>query len=163
MIEHARYYTIPAALSLLPAPMRGDEATALLLAIGLQESRFLLRRQLGGPARGFWQFETNGVRAVLNHERTVAPITLALEQLRYDARSDAAFVLFALEDNDVLAAVFARCLLWTLPDPLPGPLDTVAAWDQYIAAWRPGQPRRASWDTFYAQAWALTRQRKEDV
>ena len=31
----------------------------MLLAIGLQESRFVHRRQIGGPACGFWQFCPN--------------------------------------------------------------------------------------------------------
>lgn len=161
MIEHARYYTIPAALSLLPPHMRGDRATAMLLAIGLQESRFLLRRQTGGPARGFWQFETAGIAGVLHHEQTANVIGAVLDHLRYNSHDEAPYVLFAVEDNDVLAAAFARCLLYTLPSQLPGEADAADGWDQYIAGWRPGRPRRESWDAFYAQAWALTRERKE--
>ncbi len=45
------------AMALLPARMDTSEARCMLLAIGLQESRFVHRRQIGGPARGFWQFE----------------------------------------------------------------------------------------------------------
>ena len=48
---------IEPALLLLPERMRTDQAKVMLLAIGLQESRFVHRRQIGGPARGFWQFE----------------------------------------------------------------------------------------------------------
>ncbi len=45
------------------------EGRLMLLAIGLQESRFEHRRQLGnGPARGFWQFEAGGgVKGVMTH------------------------------------------------------------------------------------------------
>ena len=40
----------------------------MLLAIGLQESRLTHRRQIGGPARGLWQFERGGgVAGVLRH------------------------------------------------------------------------------------------------
>lgn len=45
---------IEPALSLLPARMDSSRARAMLLAIGLQESRFEYRRQMNnGPARGF--------------------------------------------------------------------------------------------------------------
>ena len=51
------------AMALLPARMDTPEADCMLLAIGLQESRFVHRRQIGGPARGFWQFE-KGTRVI---------------------------------------------------------------------------------------------------
>ena len=44
------------ALALLPSAMDTPQAHCMLLAIGLQESRFVHRRQIGGPACGFWQF-----------------------------------------------------------------------------------------------------------
>ncbi|MCV6902125.1 MAG: hypothetical protein NTT76_05400, partial [Achromobacter xylosoxidans] len=53
---------ISPALALLPAGMDTQAAHVMLLAIGLQESRFTHRQQIGGPARGFWQFE-KGTRA----------------------------------------------------------------------------------------------------
>src|SRR5690606_27518522 len=55
-------------LELLPSRMDTPKARLMLLAIGLQESRFDHRRQIGGPARGLWQFERGGgVRGVLRH------------------------------------------------------------------------------------------------
>src|SRR5690606_38643231 len=61
------------AYALLPSRMDSDRATVMLLAIGLQESRFEHRRQIKGPARGFWQFERGrGVRGVLTHPATAA-------------------------------------------------------------------------------------------
>ena len=44
---------IASGLALLPAKMSGSKAKIMLLAIGLQESRFEHRRQMGGPARRF--------------------------------------------------------------------------------------------------------------
>ena len=44
----------------LPDRMLSDEAVTMMLAIGYQESRFEHRRQIRGPARGFWQFEHGG-------------------------------------------------------------------------------------------------------
>jgi hypothetical protein len=46
------------ALAILPPQMDTPEARMTLLSIGLQESRFIWRQQMGGgPARGFWQCE----------------------------------------------------------------------------------------------------------
>lgn len=53
-------------LELLPAKMDTPKARVMMLAIGMQESRFEHRKQIGGPARGFFQFEeAGGVRGVL--------------------------------------------------------------------------------------------------
>lgn len=146
-LEHVRAFIIPAAMSLLPIEMNTGPAHVMLLAIGLQESRFAFRRQVGGPARGFWQFEHGGgVRGVLRHEATAPLIGRAIDVLQYDA--DECFD--AIEHNDVLACVFARLLLWTHPGPLP--LEPAAAWAYYLATWRPGKPRAETWDDCYQRA-----------
>ncbi len=153
MLHLVHAYTLPAAFSVLPTRLESPEASAMLLAIGLQESRFDARRQRGGPARGFWQFEREGLRGVLTHPVTHAIVARLLTDLRYDPDLEAVFG--ALEHNDVLAAAIARLLLLTLPSSLPGPDNPAAAWRQYVEAWRPGRPRRDSWDGLYARAWAL--------
>lgn len=146
---------IPAALELLPPVMRAPRARPLITAIGLQESRFLYRSQLGnGPARGFWQFELAGVRGVLKHPASIAEISEVLELLRYPHRTVAESHR-AIENNDLLAAVYARLLLWTSPKQLPAIGEAEAAWALYYSCWRPGKPKRETWDAFYAQAWAL--------
>lgn len=142
------------ALAMLPLRMDTPEARVMLLAIGLQESRFLHRRQIGGPARGFWQFEQGGgVRGVLTHSasrdeasrmcalRGVAPVT--------------ASVYAALEADDVLACAFARLLLWTDAQRLPPFGDAQAAWELYLRTWRPGKPHPRTWPALYAQAAAV--------
>ena len=53
--QYIRDVVIPAALHMLPGHMDSPEARAMLLAIGLQESKLTYRRQVGGPAHGFWQ------------------------------------------------------------------------------------------------------------
>lgn len=143
---------IDPALSLLPTEMTSDEARAMLLSIALQESGIQHRRQVGGPARGFWQFEEGGgTLGVLQHEDAFAEATHVLVELAYPVRLGAAFE--ALEHNDILAAAFARLLLWTLPDPLPGPADPSEGWRQYIEAWRPGRPHRHTWNGHWRTAW----------
>jgi len=154
VIETTLAYTFPAAFALLPGVMDSPEARALLLAIGLQESGFEARRQHGsGPARGFWQFEAGGTSGVLTHVTSMRHAEHVCAELVYPASSVACYP--ALEHNDVLACCFARLLLWTLPERLAGRASADRAWTQYVAAWRPGQPRRATWDAYVARAWSL--------
>lgn len=147
-------------LRLLPERMDSQAARAMLLAKGLQESRFEYRRQIRGPARGFYQFEIGGIRGVLNHNATKDIIAGVLDRLHYDR--DVTTSHTAVEHNDALATVYARLLLWTLPHPLPGPDNEELAWLQYIEAWRPGKPHRHTWGNFYRRAWMAVRDGRTD-
>lgn len=154
MIEHIRDYVLPAAYQILPSGMRSAEATALLLAIGLQESRFMYRAQIGGPARGFWQFErTGGVAGVLHHSATADLAQRAGWALRYPELTPSV-AHEAIEHNDVLAAVFARLLLWTVPGRLPKINEPQQAWQTYLLGWRPGKPHAHTWPGHYTAAWS---------
>ena len=56
---------IDPAMALLKGVPDSRESRCLLLAIGLQESRFEHRRQMGnGPARGFNSLHCLGVRGI---------------------------------------------------------------------------------------------------
>lgn len=150
-LSEIREQAIAPALALLPARLSAPEAEIMLLAIGLQESRFTHRRQIGGPARGFWQFEKGGgVRGVLRHTATAGHARVLCEARGVPATEDAVYA--ALEHDDVLAAGFARLLLWSDPRPLPVLGEVAAAWDLYLRIWRPGKPHRRTWDALYAQA-----------
>ena len=139
------------ALKLLPPKMSDKRAVVMMLAIGLQESRLIHRRQIRGPARGLWQFERGGgVRGVLNfHSTHDLAKHISLDRI---GKGDANSVYESLEHDDVLAAVFARLLLWTDPRSLPAIGDAQGAWDLYIRTWRPGKPHRHTWDALYKQA-----------
>ncbi|MFJ3465374.1 hypothetical protein [Achromobacter spanius] len=142
---------IDPALALLPAKMDTPEARIMLLAIGLQESRFEHRRQLVGnpprpvgPAKSFWQGELGGgmVRGVRLHAATRA----AAAEL-YSARSVAAndvTIWNAIEVDDVLAAGLARLLLWSDPMPMPAAGNEEGAWALYLRTWRPGAYERGT-------------------
>ena len=139
------------ALALLPAAMDTPQARCMLLAIGLQESRFTHRRQIGGPARGFWQFEKGGgVRGVLTHASTREQAQLVSKARGVPATADA--VYDALDKDDVLAAAFARLLLWSDPKALPALGDADASWALYLRTWRPGKPHPETWSDLYRQA-----------
>lgn len=150
---HIHAIVMPATLGLLPAKMDSVPARAMLLAIGLQESRFVYRKQVGGPARSFWQFETAGVLGVLSHAASRPHIIEVLQAMGYDRTVAESHE--AIAHNDILACAYARLLLWTSPRPLPQRDDAHGAWNYYLNCWRPGKPRGETWNEFYTQAWQL--------
>ncbi|MGA6148528.1 MULTISPECIES: hypothetical protein [Stenotrophomonas] len=144
-------HVVVPALALLGAERYDSpEARVELLAIAGQESALAHRRQVKGPARGLWQFEQGGVRGVLNHPSTRAAAA-ALCNARGVAATPAA-VHAQLEYDDILAAGFARLLLFTLPKRLPAIGNVSVAWAQYLDAWRPGKPHIDRWPKHYAAA-----------
>jgi hypothetical protein len=147
ILEH---FVLP-GLNLLPEKMDSLEARVLMVAIGLQESRFQHRFQIGGPARGFWQFERGGgVRGVLQHHTTHDTARRVCGVLRIPADTDACYDAIAF--NDALAGAFARLLIWTVPKPIPIIGRISDAWDYYIEGWHPGTPHRETWGDLYRQA-----------
>ena len=154
LVYHVYKHVIPAALDLLPSRMDTPEAKAMLIAMGLQESRFDHRKQLGGPAHGFWQFEKNGgVRGVIEHP-VVGPILVpVLETLNYERLTTQCYE--AIVHNDILACVFARLFLYTAPGRLPQQGEAELGWQNYVKTWRPGKPHRRTWDAFFSEAWRV--------
>lgn len=144
------------ALDLLPPGMDTPKARVMLLAIGLQESRFIYRRQVNGPARGFWQFE--GGRMSLLAEVFQNTKTAAFcERLCISRKVMHAVpsIYAAIENDDVLAAGIARLGLWTNPATLPSVDDADGAWSYYVGTWHPGKPHRDTWNGFHAAARAV--------
>jgi len=139
------------AMDLLPPQMDTADARAFLIAIALQESRLIHRRQIGGPARGYFQFELAGVDGVLTHHRS-GDVAMRL-CLELDIGPTAPLVYEAIEFNDVLACGFARLLIWTIPAPLPKRTNFAESYAQYLAGWRPGRPRPATWENYFLDAW----------
>ena len=142
---------IDPALSLLPPRMDSRAARVLMLAIAGQESAMRHRRQIRGPARGFWQFEQGGgVKGVMGHP---ASSRLALESISSrNLRPNSPTVWAALATDDVLAAIFARLLLFTDARPLPAIGQEAAALAYYIRNWRPGKPHPHTWPALYDSA-----------
>ncbi len=148
---------IDSGLQLLPESMDSREARLLMGAIALQESKGKHRWQilnvpgLKGPARGLWQFERGGgVTGVMQHPRTRNFAKAVCDQhgIPFVPR----YVHSALEVNDVLAAVFARLLLWSDPRRLPPIGNISGAWDCYERNWRPGKAKPMAWPENYAAA-----------
>jgi hypothetical protein len=159
LLDYITREAINPALALLPPKMDSREARVMLLAIGLQESRFMFRFQKiagrpyeKGPARGFWQFERGGgVHGVMSHEATKEMAEALCHERAVPF--DSVLVHARLETDDVLAAAFARLLLWADRGKLPAlGASHEAAWECYVRNWRPGKPHRETWDEFHAQA-----------
>lgn len=135
---------ITAAFNALPVKMASKEARVVLLAIQLQEDPKQLRQQMGnGPARGLWQFEQGGgVKGVLNHAASTFDAHRICE-LRHVVPT-ALDAWHNIQTDDVLAAVFARLLLWTDHKPLPAVGEVREAFDLYLRTWRPGAYTRGT-------------------
>jgi hypothetical protein len=164
------------ALLLLPAKMTSPQAEVMLLAIGLQESRFEDRRQLvgspprpTGPGKSFWQAELGGgmVTGLLRYyDDKVRDLVHGLCAVRGVAPAARA-VWDAIEHDDVLAAGLARLLLYTDPAKLPKLADVDGACQLYLRTWRPGaytngtpkkrRELRQKWEKYYAQALEVVR------
>lgn len=142
------------------------EARIMLLAIGLQESRFVHRFQvvggkaaaiaaihgetMKGPARGFWQFEKGGVRGVWRHH--VSTHLLRDLCLARGCAFDPVPIWERIETDDILAAGVARLLLLTDPFALPKATQSDSAWAYYSRNWRPGKPHPRTWADNHAAA-----------
>ena len=144
-LSEIRERAIAPALALLPARMNSPEAQIMLLAIGLQESQFVHRRQLGGgPARSFWQGERGGgmVHGVRTHEATDQYAALLYVARGVEPNNEA--IWKAVEHDDVLASGLARLLLWSDPLPLPETHEVEEALGLYLRTWRPGAYTRGT-------------------
>lgn len=131
-------------------PSSWVDAQRLLLAIAIQESGLTHRKQIGGPARGWWQFEAGGgVAGVMTHPATKDAARAVCDYLHIPfTRTE---VYEAIAYNNEIDVAFARLLLYPDPHRLPERDEEDKAWAYYIRNWRPGKPDRArwsgSWDT----------------
>lgn len=148
--KDALFLVIEPGLKVLPEKMDSQSARIMMLTIGMQESRFTYRKQIRGPARGFFQFEKGGGYAgVLRHAAVKDIARSVLDRLHITDTEG----FEALAYNDTLSASFCRLLLWTDPKPLPKLTDRPEVWwDLYLRVWRPGKPHRETWDAFLMHA-----------
>lgn len=150
------------ALNLLPVSARTVEAKAFLIAIALQETQLVKRRQMGGgPAHSFLQFELGTVELLWNHEDTKKAARAICATLSIQESPLGVFV--AMEFHDILACYFGRLLLLTVRRPLPSRGDVEEGWSQYVGTWRPGAVaksqesaarQRFRWSGNFLDAWS---------
>ena len=143
-----RYAILPALAELEALGIKDSfEARRFLVAIALQESALMYRRQVvggaeNGPAVSFWQFEKGGgCRGVLTH-KSVHKLMHSV-CANFNILATEAGLWEGMRYNDIVAAAAARLLVYTLPQALPKTPEQ--GWEQYIAAWRPGKPHPDKW------------------
>lgn len=157
--EHFLTSIVDPGMTLL-AQLGGPRVSALsrrmLVAIAMQESgpSLVARYQHSpavqpGPARGWWQFERmGGAAGVLTHASSRVWAQRLCEHCTVIPQPAA--VWRALEGHDMLAAGFARLLLFTEPQPLPTTREE--GWNQYMRNWRPGKPHAGAWPSNWNSA-----------
>lgn len=149
----ATQYLIRAALAYLPERMCTKNAIALLIATGMQESRFVYTRQINGPARGYWQFESGGgLIGIMSHVSSKDHLKNVTK--RFDLPWDRTTLFKRIEEDRLFAAICARLLYFTDRMEIPAATyeNEQEAWVYYIRNWRPGKPRRSSWHRFWRMA-----------
>lgn len=155
--QHVRS-ALAEALAFLPQKMTSDKAIVQLYATGLQESRFIHRAQIGGPARGYWQFELGsrasrgGVWGAYLHSASKGFLEDLCVYRGVLFTPEAIYQ--AIEHDDVLAAGLARLMYWTSSAPIPDLGRAQDAWSMYLRTWRPGKPHPQTWPECYATALA---------
>lgn len=149
-MKSAKLMVENALAQFLPDKMNSPEAVCELLVIGCQESRFRWTEQIGGPARGYWMFELNGVIGVMEHpwSREYVKRLCEIFNVAFDARA----IHGQLAGNFNFACCLARLLLYTDSNALPQIGQAITAWLYYIRNWRPGKPRQESWCSCYLRA-----------
>ena len=150
MLEAILDEIIEPGLALLPPALVSDEAAVLLLATGLQESRFVYRRELGGQGLGFWRLSGSMMTQVLQHPQTARLAQRLCEAAGIECRARTLHA--ALEFNDGLAAAFARLLLLSAGQGLPPCGRPEQAWLLYLRLWQPQHPSHLSWAPLYRHA-----------
>lgn len=147
--ETALTLIIRPTLAFMGARYNTREAQRMLLAIGLQESGFTHRVQVGGPAHGYWQFERGGgVAGVLTHRASRNLAAKLCRELDHAPTAEAVYA--ALPNDAVLACLFARLLLYT--DSAPLPTRQADGWKYYLRTWRPGTPHPETWGAHWQRA-----------
>jgi hypothetical protein len=138
------------AMLLLPPAMDSIRARAQVLKIGLQESRYATRFQMGGgPARSYWQFETGGIKGIFTHRLTKDLVKNVCKQL--GVPHSILSIYSAMGHNDVLGAAMARINLWWHAQPLPQIADEQGSYRYYIDCWNPGKPKPDKWPALHRE------------
>jgi len=132
-------------------PTTDAPARVMIMSIWGQESDWRYRRQNGGPARSYGQFESGGgVAGVMGNATTSKWLQTVCAAL--DIPYDRSTIFEAMAWNDLLALAMTRFNLWCAPGPLPAVGQRDAAWNYYVNQWRPGKPHPDAWPRNYDTA-----------
>lgn len=124
-LKHIKYEIVTPALKRIG--LASPAAINLVTGIGLVESGYRTRKQVNGPALGYWQMEPATERDCWTNFLNYRPFLAGL--VRKIAEPDKPSSLLLLS-NDAYASAMCRIRLYRSPDPLPSP-DCALALCQY--------------------------------
>ena len=113
-LEYAKYQIVTPALKRIG--LASPEAINLVTGIGLVESGYRTRKQVNGPALGFWQMEPATERDCWVNFLYYRPLLAGLVRKIADPDVPSSSTLLT---NDAYAAAMCRIRLYRSPDPLP--------------------------------------------
>ena len=124
-IEYAKHQIVTPALKRIG--LASPSAINLVTGIGLVESGYRTRKQVNGPALGFWQMEPETERDCWVNFLDYRPLLAGLvRKITHPDLPTSSLLL----SNDAYAAVMCRIRLYRSSDPLPS-ADYALALCQY--------------------------------
>lgn len=129
--------------TLFDIDMASDDAIALIMGTGAVESGFRTLKQVGGPARSWWQVEPMTAQDNLNSYLRFRPAlwdkvcqTAIVPHLVLTYVADELVRL--LEVNIAFAICMARIKYWRYPEPLPRYDDIEGQAEYWLKAYNSG-------------------------
>ena len=124
-LKHIKYEIVTPALKRIG--LASPAAINLVTGIGLVESGYRTRKQVNGPALGFWQMEPATERDCWVNFLDYRPFLAGLIRGVIHPNQPQSTLLLV---DDTYAAILCRIRLYRSPDPLPSP-DCALALCQY--------------------------------
>lgn len=115
-LAYAKHEIVTPALTKIG--LASPAAINLVTGIGLAESGYRTRRQVGGPALGFWQMEPATEQDCWTNFLDYRPLLAALV-CKLSGRREQEITPQLLLNNDLYAAAMCRVKLYRSPKPLP--------------------------------------------
>ena len=126
-LEYAKYQIVTPALKRIG--LASPAAINLVTGIGLVESGYRTRKQVNGPALGFWQMEPETEHDCWVNFLDYRPLLSGLVR-KLSGHSEQEITPQLLLNNDLYASAMCRVKLYRSPDPLPS-ADCALALCQY--------------------------------
>lgn len=113
-LKHVKYEIVTPALKRIG--LASPAAINLVTGIGLVESGYRTRKQIGGPALGFWQMEPATEQDCWTNFLDYRPLLSGLLRKLASPEQPSSLLLLT---NDAYAAAMCRIRLYRSSDPLP--------------------------------------------
>lgn len=130
----------------LPDHLNTVEAEAMLLAIGMQETKFELSNCVNSDRMGFFRVSTRDIIKLITIDWT--------SKLLLDIANGAnKFINELVLEDAHFCALCARLMLSITGESLPNlNSDPSESWNLYLKTWKPDNPKRETWDAYWMHA-----------